>query len=481
MYLLFTQCLAGQRLSHQTLNLHPKRTLLLRCWAPLYTSIYKIKRYMENSDSYICYLKSCRYINNWALSNHCVMLSLLSCLSCLSWACEGGTDRKESTLESIPSLQKVVNRPSNKGALSSRRGAVGHETAVHINAEIEDHTFSTRYVKHTPYKTDESAHAGFSVQELLIATEVRHRRPLGVGTRFMSSVGSLWSMAFVRNDGGERTLQMRWWRGDDLKGTFDFSVGRGLRWKEWSNVIIQPTDIGQWSVEVFDPLTQQLLKRHTFEIFSSAGVSESTESRSPTLQPLVVRDHQRDQETTRSLDALTQPTLVPKTYTAAQAEVKAEAQQLQKTIEEAEKIRRRDQKLKSAPYSPKLNMRTRSSDTLAQHSEAEISPLKVNRLSIAREVRHRRPLGVSSRFSSQVERIWGYIEVQNEAEHQWVWMEWWHDDQRRSRLRVRIGQSKRWRTWSWQRMRPRDIGLWEVKVLSSTLEELARAQFLIED
>jgi hypothetical protein len=479
MYLLFTQCLADQRLSHQTLNLHPKRTL--RCWAPICTSIYNIKSYIENTLIYIFAFKSCRYINIRVLLTQCTMLSLVFCLCCLSWACEGGGDHKESSLESIPSLQKVVNRPSKKGTLSSRRGAVGHEMAVHINAEIKDHTFSTRYVKHTPYKTDESAHAGFSVQELLIATEVRHRRPLGVGTRFKSSVGSLWSMALVRNDGGERTLQMRWWRGDELKGTFDFSVGRGLRWKEWSNVIIQPTDIGQWSVEVFDPLTQQLLKRHTFEIFSSAVASEVTASKSPILQPLVAKNHQKDQEMTRSLDALTQPSITPKARTAAQVETQAETQHLQETMKQAEKTQRGRKKLKSAPYFSKMIKPTRSSNVLDSHGEKALSPLKVNRLSIAREVRHRRPLGVSSRFSRQIERIWGYIEVQNEAEHQWVWMEWWHDDQRRSRLRVRIGQSKRWRTWSWQRMSPRDIGLWEVKVLSSTLEELARAQFLIED
>jgi len=242
-------------------------------------------------------------------------------------------------------------------------------------------------------------------------------------------------------------------------------------------VIIQPTDIGQWSVEVFDPLTQQLLKKHTFEILSSTAVSEPTESESPTLRPLLAKNHQRDPKETRSLDALPQPPVTPKTHTAAQIE----AQQLKKTTKKTDAKIQRDRKLKSETYPPKMNTRTRSPNPLVLHRGEGLSPLKVNRLSIAKEVRHRRPLGVSSRFSSQVERIWGYIEVQNEAERQWVWMEWWHNDQRRSRLRVRIGQSKRWRTWSWQRMRPRDVGLWEVKVLSSTLEELARTQFLIEN
>ena len=119
------------------------------------------------------------------------------------------------------------------------------------------------------------------------------------------------------------------------------------------------------------------------------------------------------------------------------------------------------------------------------HTKKTLSFQKVNqsflvsRFEIARTIKRRRPLGTGSRFSLADERLWGYIEVSNSEGPKFVWMEWYRGKNLRSRLKVRVGISKRWRTWSWQRLSKRDQGQWSVKVLSDAGRLLAQTHFSV--
>ena len=108
------------------------------------------------------------------------------------------------------------------------------------------------------------------------------------------------------------------------------------------------------------------------------------------------------------------------------------------------------------------------------------APLGVRRLQVARAVKRRRPLGVGTRFKLSDERLWGYVEVVNYQRPQYVWMEWSRGDQLRSRLKVRVGVSRSWRTWSWQRLSRYDTGRWELKVTSPEGEPLAQTHFVVD-
>ena len=61
-----------------------------------------------------------------------------------------------------------------------------------------------------------------------------------------------------------------------------------------------------------------------------------------------------------------------------------------------------------------------------------------------------------------------------------VWMEWRREDELRSKLKIRVGVSKRWRTWSWQRLTFNDVGRWEVRVISAEGDTLSQTHFLID-
>ena len=88
---------------------------------------------------------------------------------------------------------------------------------------------------------------------------------------------------------------------------------------------------------------------------------------------------------------------------------------------------------------------------------------------------------MSDRFPGEVDRLWGYVEVRHSGPPTLLLMEWWREGELRSRLKVRVAESLRWRTWSWQRLRPqRDAGHWTLKVLSPDKTLLSETPFFVE-
>jgi hypothetical protein len=257
------------------------------------------------------------------------------------------------------------------------------------------------------------------VEKLLVAREVKKRRAIGEAIRFPSNIGAIWSFAQVYAQGGTAQLEIRWWRGQTKVSVSPFLVAEGLRWREWSKVTIKPNENGQWKVEVFDPTQQKVLASHTFQIDS------------PTPTKKDVLDHQ-------------------------------------KTV------------VKSQTLSIKSSSTPTLHDSAVQLTDQETNQsFSVNRFEIARKIKRRRPVGVGNRFSIEDERLWGYIEVSNPEAPNFVWMEWYQGEELRSRLKVRVGVSKRWRTWSWQRLSQRDEGQWSVKVLSDAGDLLSQTQFIV--
>lgn len=242
------------------------------------------------------------------------------------------------------------------------------------------------------------------VRALLIAEGVRRRTPVGVSTRFPNTIGHLWGLVEVHNPTTVRQIRLRWRHKGELRGDFPFAVGRGLKWREWSRLLVSPDDLGEWTLELFDAERAEVSAMSTFEVYAPGDV-------------------------------------------ASGERLSAE---------------------KSAEGSAEIT----GAATLQQSA--------VERLVVAAGVKHRLPVGVDQRFSG-VERVWGYLEVRHSGPPTTLWMEWIQEGEARSRLSVTVAESERWRTWSWQRLRPqRDAGRWEVRVTTATGEVLATAQFIID-
>ena len=262
------------------------------------------------------------------------------------------------------------------------------------------------------------------VEKLLVAKAVKKRRAIGASHQFSAKVGAVWSLAQVYAQGGTAELEMRWWKENALVSVSPFMVSEGLLWREWSKVTIQPHQSGAWRVEVYQPSTQKILASYDFNI-------------------------------------------------KARLENQAEPKSISGIVSQKRRLLNDSKSSVTLPQT--MN---RGAESLESHSD-DVTTLKIRNLMIANKIKRRKPLGVSSKFSMDNERLWGYVEVSNLDQPQFIWMEWYRGDLLRSRLKVRVGVSKRWRTWSWQRLSKLDGGAWSVKVLSLRGELLAQTQFMV--
>ena len=262
------------------------------------------------------------------------------------------------------------------------------------------------------------------VRALIIAEAVRRRTPVGVSTRFPNTIGHLWGLVEVHNPASVRQIRLRWRHKGELRGDFPFAVGRGLKWREWSRVLVSPDDLGEWTLELFDAERAEVSATSAFEVYAPGDVA-SGERLSPEGGPTGNTTGGPTGNTTGNTTG-----------------------------------------------SPTGSAEPTGAATLQQSA--------VERLVVAAGVKHRLPVGVDQRFSG-VERVWGYLEVRHSGPPTTLWMEWIQEGEARSRLSVKVAESERWRTWSWQRLRPqRDAGRWEVRVTTATGEVLATAQFIID-
>jgi hypothetical protein len=85
--------------------------------------------------------------------------------------------------------------------------------------------------------------------ELVIATAVEDREPVGAGETFPADVGQLFAWMRVTN-GADTTLRVVWTHGDH-RSEVPVEVG-GSPWRTWSSKQIPPEWTGSWTVEIQD-------------------------------------------------------------------------------------------------------------------------------------------------------------------------------------------------------------------------------------
>jgi hypothetical protein len=104
----------------------------------------------------------------------------------------------------------------------------------------------------TPLQAQEEAAAPDPQElsvELVIATAVEDREPVGAGETFPADVGQLFAWMRVTN-GADSTLRVVWTHGDH-RSEVPLQVG-GSPWRTWSSKQIPPDWTGSWTVEVQD-------------------------------------------------------------------------------------------------------------------------------------------------------------------------------------------------------------------------------------
>lgn len=315
------------------------------------------------------------------------------------------------------------------------------------------------------------------VWSLVLARRVRAQLPHEVNTRFALDEPHVWAWAELSARGGPRSMLLRWRKGGELRAEHQVSLKGEGRQRVWARLLVNPQDEGVWTLSLEDTQGRRYQRAH-FELYAPS-VDGSPESSHNThlstipaeeLTSLRISEDQTTPHTTHAVAASSSP---QEPSSTAPPQHRSPKHKSPKRTQPLTPSRAQGENQRSTHTHQREEQEAHN--TQAQHSE-------VRRLLVATSVKHRRPVGVSVRFSAEHERLWGYLEVRHIGSPALLKMEWWREGELRSKLKVRVGESLRWRTWSWQRLRPhRDAGAWTLKVLSSEGDLLAETHFEVLD
>ncbi len=139
--------------------------------------------------------------------------------------------------------------------------------------------------------------------------------------------------------------------------------------------------------------------------------------------------------------------------------------------------------------SPVLEVRTVQDNVRSELSELDtepegeenLSPLFIAQGVVGTNVTKRRvPTGVSKQFTTNSGTLWGFVKVNNPGPPTHITMEWKRNGAFRSRMKIEVGTSPGWRTWSRQRIRAWDAGQWTVEVFDAQERLLETMTFAVK-
>ena len=95
-------------------------------------------------------------------------------------------------------------------------------------------------------------------------------------------------------------------------------------------------------------------------------------------------------------------------------------------------------------------------------------PILIKYLKLGRELRNRELIDIDSTFYTTDERIYCMTKIQNQNNGKIIYHNWYFNSRLVSKIRMEIGWSYNWRTWSYINVNPGRAGQWKV-VISDTL------------
>lgn len=93
--------------------------------------------------------------------------------------------------------------------------------------------------------------AAIDVTTAVVGTGVQDREPVGTGTSFPASIGTVYFYTVFEGDFGERRIDHVWVRNGEEVGRVPLTV-RGPRWRTWSSKTVPADWTGEWEARVVD-------------------------------------------------------------------------------------------------------------------------------------------------------------------------------------------------------------------------------------
>ncbi len=149
------------------------------------------------------------------------------------------------------------------------------------------------------------------------------------------------------------------------------------------------------------------------------------------------------------------------------AEVLAPLAQLDQEEEEAPQEKAEPRKkapLKPAVELPSQAKTRRLARKTSEPGEPSAAGIAVRKMAVAKAIENRSPVGVANRFDTSVDKLWAYVGLQNKTDASHITMVWKKNGKPRSRVKLKIGKSDNWRTWSSKKIDKGDAGQWVVEI-----------------
>lgn len=103
----------------------------------------------------------------------------------------------------------------------------------------------------------------------------------------------------------------------------------------------------------------------------------------------------------------------------------------------------------------------------------------ITRLMVAESVENHEPVRPDSTFSSQVMKVYCFLEAQNISELTPIIMVWSYEGRETARVELLLGQGPRWRTFSSKNIFNRR-GAWNVAIMDTNGKSYAAVDFTVE-
>ena len=108
-------------------------------------------------------------------------------------------------------------------------------------------------------------------------------------------------------------------------------------------------------------------------------------------------------------------------------------------------------------------------DNVIKDQLAETNPIEIKYFKLGRNLQNKELISIDSIFYTDDESIYCMTKIQNQNNGKVIFHNWYKDNKLISKIRMEIGWSYNWRTWSYINVNTRRTGNWKV-VISDTLE-----------
>ena len=107
------------------------------------------------------------------------------------------------------------------------------------------------------------------------------------------------------------------------------------------------------------------------------------------------------------------------------------------------------------------------SDKVIQSQLKDINPIKIKYFKLGRDLQNRELINIDSTFYTDDERIYCMTIIQNQKNGKIIFHNWYLNNKLISKIRMEIGWSYNWRTWSYINVNPDRAGAWKIVVTDS--------------